>query len=237
MWFGSTQKNPRIQRAWCLQRMLLLPHWRRIPQRGHSLSASRQFTRKGEAARFTNCCQHITKLLQCKYYNIWSHLFQSHNPNIITIINPTPFFIWNFMQRTHGVKALSCFYHLRNHGFDLITSFVLDAMHNFFLGVIKQLCMFYFSSEFKDYPYSLFNRLEEIDRVLMSLSKVVPHEFSRFRKLSGNLLHYKGNFYPSYSMIFNSNQLFSILFNTNQLVIPNRSYRIVYWKTTNHYYY
>lgn len=98
----------------------------------------------------------------------------------------------NLIQRTGGVKGRTCFYHLRKCGFDIILSFVIDPMHNIFLGVIKALALFLFSAKYSAFEYSLADKMAEIDAMIVAFSNIVPHEFSRFRKLSKNIVHYKG---------------------------------------------
>ena len=96
-------------------------------------------------------------------------------------------------QEKYAVRGIMELYNLLKCGFDPILSFVIDCMHNVFLGVAKQLARLHFRRKFSDEPWSVRKHLKEIDKILKSISKSVTHEFSRApRGFDKNFCHYKG---------------------------------------------
>lgn len=82
---------------------------------------------------------------------------------------------------------------LMHCGFDPIHGFVIDAMHNIFLGVAKTLARLWFKKKYRNEPFSIRKRMKLVDEILASISKQVPHEFSRApRGFIKNFAHYKG---------------------------------------------
>ena len=85
------------------------------------------------------------------------------------------------------------FMKLMKCGFNPIRGFVIDPMHNIFLGVAKQLASFFFKKKWKAYPFSCYSHLAEIDGILEKIKAQVPHEFTRApRGFKKNFAHYKG---------------------------------------------
>ena len=78
-------------------------------------------------------------------------------------------------------------------GFDPLHSFVIDAMHNIFLGIAKTLTRLWFSKKFRGKPFSIRKYLKQVDKILHYIAHQVPHEFSRApRGFEKNYAHYKG---------------------------------------------
>lgn len=98
-------------------------------------------------------------------------------------------------QHSFGVKKLTIFWKLRHCGFNPISSFVLDAMHNLFIGCVAKLASFWFSVAYRDFPFSCYVHIREIDIAIQETYMQVPHEFSRRPRPISVMSHYKGFFY------------------------------------------
>ena len=97
------------------------------------------------------------------------------------------------MKRKYGITGVSELYKLLRYSFDMINDFVVDPMHNIFLGVVKKLALFWFSKKYNRDAFNLSTRIREVDAVIREISTQVPHEFTRPpRAMERNMVHYKG---------------------------------------------
>ena len=97
------------------------------------------------------------------------------------------------MKRKYGITGVSELYKLLRYSFDMINDFVVDPMHNIFLGVVKKLALFWFSKKYNRDAFNLSRRIREVDAVIREISTQVPHEFTRPpRAMERNMVHYKG---------------------------------------------
>ena len=89
---------------------------------------------------------------------------------------------------------------LKNCGFDAIRDFVIDPMHNVFLGVTKTLASYWFGQKYSKHPCSIRKKVKLVDQILKQIANQVPHEFSRApRGIEHNFNHYKGTYYTKFN--------------------------------------
>lgn len=92
---------------------------------------------------------------------------------------------------------MSIFWKLKDYGFDNIWGFVLDPMHNLFLGVMKKL----FSMWFTDgHAYSLTQYESEINKDISNF--VIPSDFSRPPRAITESTHYKADEWKNWLLYF-----------------------------------
>ena len=95
-------------------------------------------------------------------------------------------------QKEKGYQGQTVFLRLIDHHFDNIHGFVIDPMHQIFLGVVKKITKLWLDPEFKANEWNVSKHLEAIDRDFLNIR--VPHDFGRKpRSLEKNMGHFKGN--------------------------------------------
>ena len=71
----------------------------------------------------------------------------------------------------YGVKGrVTIFTKLKHCRFDAINNFVIDPMHNIFIGVIKKLFSLWFGTDFSGYAFSIRRKLKQLDAIVLELS-------------------------------------------------------------------
>lgn len=81
---------------------------------------------------------------------------------------------------------------LRCGGFDTVHQFVIDIMHNVFLGLAKQMTGFWLNIKWRYHPYNIYDRVREVDARLKSCRTQVTQEFDRPPRSVAQMVNYKG---------------------------------------------
>ena len=94
-------------------------------------------------------------------------------------------------QKEQGYLDVPIFMQLKDLGFDCIWSFVIDPMHQIFLGIVKKVTSLWIDKSHRAEPFSVYRNLWYIDQEFAKVQ--VPHDFGRKpRKLGKYADAYKG---------------------------------------------